>query len=90
MEPESNPTAKSLGGRSIFLLCFLPSEMQVAPSVAEAQTWRRAEREWVRLSDVPRGALPREAVFDGPSQRGLVPLPAAKRVGLLGLSLELV
>jgi len=46
--------------------------------------------ELVRLSDVLQGALPREAVFDGPSQRGLVPLPAAKQVGLLRLSLELV
>ena len=78
-----------MGGRRIYLFIFLPSDMQVAPSVAKAQTWRRAERERVRLRDVLRGALPGEAVFAGPSEPELLPVPAAKPAGLLGLSLEL-
>ena len=77
-----------MGGRSIYLLIFLPCERQVAPSVADAQTWRRAERERVGLSDVPRGALPCKAVFAGPSEPELLPVPAAKPAALLGLSLE--
>ena len=56
--------------------------MQVAPSVAKAQTWRRAERERVRLRDVLRGALPGEPE--------LLPVLAAKPASLLRLSLELV
>ncbi|KAM6197315.1 uncharacterized protein WM294_007799 [Sarcoramphus papa] len=73
LEPESNPTGKSVGGRRIYLFIFLPSDMQVAPSVAKAQTWRRAERERVRLRDVLRGALPGKAVFAGPSEPELLP-----------------
>lgn len=86
LQPKSNPAGKSVGGRSIYLLTFFPCEMQVALSVAvaDAQIWRRAERERVGLSDVPRGALPREALFAGPSEPELLP------AGSLGLGLELV
>lgn len=59
LRPESSPAGQSVGGRSICLLnFFFPCEMQVAPSVASAQTWRRAESEQGRLSDVPLGSLP--------------------------------
>ena len=43
-----------------------------------------------RLSDVPWGALPCKAVFASLSDPVPLPVPAAKPVGLLGLSLALM
>lgn len=58
--------------------------------MADAQIWGRAEGQWVRLGDMSSGALPCEAIFAAPSEPELLGVPAAKRVGSLGLTLELV
>ena len=65
-------------------------EIQLNTFLADAPTRRRAEREWVGLSDVPQGALPCKAFFPSLSDPAPLPVPAAKPAALLGLSLELV
>ena len=68
----------------MYLFVVFPCAMQVAAPLADAQPGRRAEREGVGLSDVPRGAFPCEAVFASPWE------PELLRAGLLGPSSELV
>lgn len=67
-EPESNPTGKSAGGGSIYLLIFFPREMQVAPSVAHAQTIGDGSFSGCLVADEPIGRT-----FPAPRPHAVLP-----------------